>query len=129
MGWNSLLGLQFENLILNRIPEIVKGLDLGNETIEAAGPFRQSVTTRTKGVQVDLLLRARSDTFYVCEIKFRREIDESVIKEVARKIADLKFPKRTSVRPVLIYAGQLDPSVEAAEYFDRILNVEQLLMR
>ena len=127
IGWDSLLGLQFENLILNRLPEVITALELSNERINFAGPIRQSKTVRQEGVEIDLLLACRSNTYYLCEIKFRRYIDEYVIREVAEKITRLKLPKRASVRPVLIYAGDLDPAIGAADYFDKILNVERLL--
>ena len=50
-----------------------------------------------------------------------------VIKEVQEKMNRLKLPKGVSVRPVLIYSGDLNPGIEEDGFFDRILHFDELL--
>ena len=62
-----------------------------------------------------------------CEIKFRKKVEVQVIAEVQAKIQKLKIPKHLSVRPVLIYAGDLGEQVKESEFFDRLIGFEDLL--
>jgi hypothetical protein len=78
------------------------------------------------GCQIDLLIETRY-TLYVCEIKFRKKIDKSVISDVSQKIQHLVFPKRFTVRPILIYAGKLGTGIRDADFFSGIISFEQLL--
>lgn len=68
------------------------------------------------GCQIDLLIQTKRSV-YLCEIKFKSQISTSVIQEVDRKIAALKLPKNQSIRTVLIYDGQLAPSIEEDQAF------------
>ncbi len=126
-GWQSICGLQFENLILNRLPEILPALGLEGEKILSASPYFQTKTTRSEACQIDLLIACKTNSYYVCEVKFREKISLEVIREVKKKIAALKFPKRSSFRPVLLYSGELDRAVIDEDYFDRILDIGRLL--
>lgn len=127
INWPTILGLQFENLILNRVPELLDKLSLTNEQVISASAYFQTKTVRTESCQVDLLISCKSRTFYLCELKFRDIIDRKVIKEVEQKISRLKFPKHSSIRPVLIYAGNLAEEVHEADFFDRIVDVTKLI--
>jgi len=64
---------------------------------------------------------------YVCEIKFRKKITRQTIPELQDKIARLKKPKNMTVRPVLIYEGELDPCIEEEDFFDRCSHFADLL--
>ena len=126
-GWHTTCGLQFENLVINNMPEIIAAMGLGFERVLSASPYIQSQTTRTQACQVDLLISCKTNSFYVCEIKFREKITVDVIKEVKKKIAVLKFPKHSSLRPVLIYSGELDEAVLDEDYFDKIVDVGKMV--
>lgn len=126
-NWNVLRGLQFENLILDNVPELCAALNIDLKSLQEYGPYFQTKTKRRAGCQIDLLIQDRFKTLYVCEIKIRRRIDLSVIAEVGQKIERLERPKGMSVRPVLIYAGEIDPEVAHADFFDRVLDATQLL--
>jgi hypothetical protein len=52
---------------------------------------------------------------------------KAVIGEVQKKINRLRPPKRYTVRPVLIFAGELAFGIEEEDYFDRIINFDTLL--
>ena len=127
IAWETICGLQFENLIVNRSDEIIKLLKLEYEEILSIGPYRQTKTNRTKPIQVDLLIHCKPSTVFVCEIKFRKLIRHSIINEVKEKCRDLKFPKQVSKRPVLIFAGEIEQSVLDEGYFDKIINIEEVI--
>ena len=60
-------------------------------------------------------------------MKFRKRITRAVVGEVQEKINRLKLPKGYTVRPVLIYAGELAAGIDEEDYFDRILDFDELL--
>ena len=61
------------------------------------------------------------------EVKRKRFIDEEIVAEVEEKVRRLPLRKGLSARPVLVYDGELQPSVEGTGYFDAIINARQLL--
>lgn len=129
-GWDSILGLQFENLLLNSRSQIYEKLNINSSDIKSSSPYAQKKTTRTKAAtQIDLLIHLKRDTFYVCEFKCQKQISKSIIKEVQKKIEAIKVPKRSSLRSVLIYEGELHPNdeQEIVDYFDKIISFQELL--
>jgi uncharacterized protein len=124
----QVLGLQFESLILNNTDLILKSLNIDKSDVIWGGPYLQSKNLKNKaGCQIDLMIMTNRNTIYVCEIKFRKKIDSSVIEDMKRKIKVLKRPKHLTVRPVLIYVGQIASSVHDEAYFDHILCGEDIL--
>jgi uncharacterized protein len=123
LAWDTISGLQFENLLLNRLPELIRMLGLEREVIKSAGTYFQNKTSKTEAVQIDLMIECKPLNFYVCEIKYKKKINIEIIDEVQDKVARLKLPKYSTRRPVLIYCGELDPEVHDADYFDKILEV------
>lgn len=102
-GWESVMGLQFENLVINNLKSLCKILRIDILEIVNAGPFFQRATQRRKGCQIDLMIQTRHNTLYLCEIKFSTsEVKSSVIQEMEKKIESLSAPKGFSIRPVLI---------------------------
>lgn len=124
--WDTVLGLQFENLVLNHVAPLARLLRLERTPLLAAGPHIQEPTVRKKGCQVDLLLRTKN-SLYVVEIKRRKSIDASVVDEVREKVLRLPRDRRLSVRTALVYEGQLDPKVETEGYFDFLIPFARLL--
>ncbi len=127
-GWESIMGLQFENLVLANLGSLVGMLGLGNAQIVSAAPYRRAASrdgTR-KGVQIDLLIQTRR-SMCIVEVKRRREIGREVIDEVAEKVSRLPRRSGISVRTALVYEGQLAPIVEADGYFDAIVPFARLL--
>ncbi len=124
--WETIMGLQFENLVLNNIHTICSLLAININTVKSASPYFQKKTQRKQPCQIDLLIETKF-TFYVCEIKFRKMIPKKVISEVQEKIERLKLPKGYTVRPVLIYSGALASGVKKDGYFDKIIDFDKLL--
>lgn len=127
-GWESVMGLQFENLVLANLGTIVGMLGFGNAQILSAAPYRRAASRdgSRKGVQIDLLIQTRRSICLV-EIKRRREIGREVIDEMEEKVAALPRRRGISIRTALVYAGHLAPIVEADGYFDAIVPFGSML--
>jgi hypothetical protein len=125
--WNSIFGLQFENLIINNRAAIKKALSLDVSDIISDNPYFQRATQAQKGCQIDYLIQTRFGTLYVCEIKFSKSpIGCSVIEEVQQKIEALSVPKGYSFRPILIHVNGISGDLRDAHYFSDILSMEDL---
>ena len=119
-NWHAIMGLQFENLIVNNAMDVVPHLGLGAAIVESAAPFRN------KHCQIDLLVQTARSA-YVVEVKRKQKIDSSIEEEVERKVKSLKVRRGASVRTVLVYDGVLEPRVEGAGFFDAIVRAGKLL--
>jgi hypothetical protein len=124
--WTSIMGLQFENLVLNNLRQIVKILEISPESLQSASPYFQKATKKRSGCQVDLLLQTKHTT-YLCEMKFCKTIGIEIISEVMEKIERMKIPKTVSLRPVLIYQGELSKQVIKENFFSKFIAFEDLL--
>lgn len=120
---NSILGLQFENLILNNRSAIWSTLGLRAEDIVFDNPYFQKPTRKSKGCQIDYMIQCQNNTVYVCEIKFRKNsIPYSIISEVKSKIQRIAKPRNFSFRPVIIHINGVDESVITERYFDEVID-------
>ena len=125
-GWESQLGYQFENLIVNHVGDLFVHLGVDRSLVLSAAPYAQRGTKRGEGCQIDLLVQTRRTAFIV-EIKRRREIGPEVMGEVMEKVRRLKVSKGVSVRTALVYDGRLSPRIEAEHGFDVIIPADRLL--
>lgn len=122
-GWQSMLGLQFENLVLKNCGLIHQSLSVNPIDIIANGPYFQRKTLRQKGCQIDYLVQTKYNTLFVCEIKFSQNpIGIEVIENVKEKIARLSLPRGYAAIPVLIHASEITGAVHDEEYFLKIIN-------
>lgn len=129
-GWNSIIGLQFENLVINNKQLIQKHLNLKAEDIINEGPFFQRQTTRQKGCQVDYLIQTRHKTLYACEIKFSRNpLGVDVIQEVKQKLERISMPRGYACHPVLIHMGDVSQTVVEQNYFYAIIDFTAFISR
>jgi uncharacterized protein len=127
-GWNSIIALQFENLVLNNRPYLWQQLNINPEMFLSENPFFQRGSTKQPGCQIDYLIQTRFDSLYVCEIKFsRKPIPSSIIHEIQKKIDNLKRPKGTSCRPVLIHLNGVDEEIIDSHYFYTIIDFSKIL--
>ncbi len=125
--WDTIMGLQFENLVLENLDAIFKALQIPRPIVLSAGPYRQNKTQRQKGCQIDLLIQTKRSV-YLFELKFMSQIHSSVIREVDKKIEALKLPNTQSIRTVLIYDGQLAPTIEEEQAFDFLIPSTKLFV-
>jgi AAA+ ATPase superfamily predicted ATPase len=125
--WFAILGLQFENTILNNRKILQQIIGIKPEEVVSENPYFQRSTAHQNGCQIDYLVQTRFDTLYICEIKCKKhEIDFSIINEVEKKIAVLKRPKRFSCRPVLVHVNGVSQDVVDSRYFANIVSFEEL---
>lgn len=127
-GWDAIMGLQFENLVVNNHKQLIKLLGLNESDIIFDNPFFQRKTKRMPGCQIDYMIQTRHDTVFVCEIKFRREkMGAGIIEEMQEKLDRLKLPKHISKRAVLIHVNGVKDSVIDSLFFTRIIGFDEFL--
>ena len=125
-GWDVMMGLQFENLVLNNFTALAREIGLIGKNVESAAPYSRRGGKCGDGVQVDMLIQLPRSV-YVVEIKRRARIGIAVEDEVQRKIERLGLPKTKSVKTVLVYDGELDLEIEEDGFFDYLVSAEKLL--
>lgn len=129
-GWNGIMGLQFENLMLSNRHLIKSALKIDLNDIVCDNPFFQRKTTKQAGCQIDYLIQTKHNTLYICEIKYsKNEVGMGVIEEMRDKIKRLNLPKNFSYRTVLIHVNGISESVEDSQYFSYIINFSDFLKK
>ena len=122
-NWQTIMGLAFENLVLNHVLDFKESLHLGGAQIRAAAPF---LKPGKDGVQIDLLIQT-DEAMYIVEVKRRKVIDAGIIDDVKKKIRAIRKPRGVSIRKGVIYEGELSPAVKRSGYFDALVNIESFL--
>ena len=125
-GWDAIMGLQFENFVLNNFQLLAKEIGLIGKNVESVAPYFRRGGKCGPGVQIDMLVQLPK-CVYIVEIKRKGRIAATVVDDVQRKIERLALPERKSVKTVLVYAGELDPSIEEDGFFDYLVPAEKLL--
>lgn len=125
-GWEGVMGLQFENLVLNNRKEIWKALGIRPEDIVFENPFFQSKTSKQKGCQIDYVIQTRFNTIYLCKIKFsHKPISVKAIEEMKLKMNAIRVPKGLACLPVLIHANSVTKAVTESRFFVQTINFAQ----
>ncbi len=99
--------------------------------IERTRPTRGGRGSRKEeagGFQFDLVFDRADRVLTVCEIKHTSApVGTQAAKEFARRVEALDVPKRTTVQRVLVSPAGAEPEVERGGYFDRVLNLDDLM--
>ena len=128
--WPVIMGLQFENLVLNNRRTIHHILGINPVNVVCENPYFQNKTDKHAGCQIDYMIQTKFDTLYICEIKFvKKEIGVAIIEEMQEKINALHHAKRFSCRPVLIHVNGVNDEVIDADYFSAIIDASELFQR
>ncbi len=122
-NWQTIMGLAFENLVLNHVLDFKESLHLGGAQIRAAAPF---LKPGKDGVQIDLLIQT-DEAMYIVEVKRRKLIDTGIIDNVKEKVRAIRKPRGVSIRKGVIYEGELSPAVRRSGYFDALVDIERFL--
>ena len=123
-GFDSNMGLQVENLLLQNRSLLLKALGIDEVECLFDGPYRQTKTLRTKGCQIDYLVQTRTGNLFLCEFKFNyRKLDYTVIDSVKEKMKTIAIPRGTALVPVLFHMGEVSGAIYDARYFYRIINI------
>lgn len=127
-GWETIMGLQFENLVVNNRNELYPLLNIDPEAVIYDNPFFQQKTTRQRGCQIDFLIHSKHHILYVVEVKFsRKPVGMKVINEVKEKISRISTPKGMAILPVLVHVNGVTDQVIEANYFHSIIDFSQML--
>jgi len=127
-GWEAIMGLQFENLVLQNREFIWNRCGLTPSEIEAEGPFFQTATKRRRGCQIDYMIQTRHGPVYLCEIKFsRNRISSGIQEDMREKVRRLSLPRHCSAMPVLVHANEVSESVVHGDCFARIIDFTDIL--
>lgn len=127
-NWSSVMGLQFENLVIHNYQELYRFLGIQSSDVVLEGPFFQTKTRHRSGCQIDYMIQDKTCSLYLCEIKFSvRTISIDIVEEMKKKAAALERPRHFSYRPVLIHVGEVSREVQASGYFYRIIDWTKLL--
>lgn len=127
-GWETIMGLQFENLVANNRHELYPLLNINPEDVLYDNPYFQRKTKRQEGCQIDFLIQTRMNALYVVEIKFSKNaIGRSVIDSVKDKINKITLPKNRVCLPVLIHVNGVSDNLIAENYFHSIINFGELI--
>lgn len=124
-GWDAIMGLAFENLVVNNAQMLTPELHLDRTLILSLAPYLRH-GAEGRGVQVDLLIQTARRMCLV-EVKRMREIPQSVADEMESCVAKILRPKGVSVQTALVYDGSLAPGLEADGYFDVLIPFARLL--
>ena len=127
-GWESIMGLQFENLVLNNRESLFQKLEINPSEIVNENPFFQKKSKKHQGCQIDYMIQTKYNTLYVCEIKFSKEkIGSQIIDEVKEKISRLRKQRIFSIRPVLICVNGVTENVLESGFFSSIVDFGEFL--
>lgn len=128
LGWDTIMGLQFENLVIKNRKKLHQILKINPNEIIQDGPYFQKTTTKQQGCQIDYMIQSKYNSLTICEIKFSKNpISPSVIPEVQDKIKALNLPKNMSYRPILIHVNGVEDNLIGEEYFSEIIDFSEFL--
>ncbi len=127
-AYETIMGLQFENLVVSNRALLLKFLNIREEDVLYDNPFFQHATAAKKGVQIDYLVQTKYKNIYLFEIKFSRNtISPKVIEQVQDKIRRLSLPRGMAVLPILVHVNGVSDKVIEADYFYSIVDFGELL--
>ena len=122
--WTSWLGFAFENFCLKHAAFLADKLGFRDQ-LKSYGPMFSRVD---KGFQIDLLFNRFDNRVVLCEMKYySQKVPASVIPEVEKKLALLDLPDGYSCQTVLVSQLGPDKALQASDYFDDFLNIEDIL--
>lgn len=128
-AWESAMGYQFENLVLENRKLLWKLLHIKMEDILYDNPYFQYKTTTQEACQIDYLIQTKFNTYYVFEIKFSRNpVRSKVVSDVNKKIEKLKLPRNAACLPVLVHVNGVDESLLEKNFFFRTIDFSSLLI-
>lgn len=126
-GWDAVMGLQFENLVLNNFSALADELGLIGKSVDSVAPYFRRGGRRGEGVQIDLLIQLPR-CVYLVEVKRKGKINVSIEDEIEEKRRRLRLSRGKSIKTVLVYEGELDSTLEEDGYFDYLISIERLLL-
>jgi AAA+ ATPase superfamily predicted ATPase len=125
--WTPWLGFAFENFCIKYNAVICNVLGI-SEFVDEVGPYFERKDTG--GFQIDLLIKRNDHTWTICECKYyEKPVGVEIIKEFQKKLSRIEVPRGISIEKVLITVNGADASVKKLEYFNHILQIEDLFAK
>lgn len=129
-SWEAMIGLQFENLVLNNRDLVLRELGIRPEEVVYDNPFFQKKNAKKHGCQVDYLIQTRFGNLFACEVKFSRNpISFSVVQEMQTRLNALQTPHGFAKLPVLIHVNGVTSEIEESGFFSHIIDFSNLLQK
>jgi hypothetical protein len=125
-NWDAIIGLQFENVVMNSLSLIIDALGFAAADIENVGPFFQPATRGRRGVQIDLLIQTRSRTLHIVEIEASKSLGLATIDGARRKLARLQKTRGYAILPSLITIHPVPSTILDSDFFYRTVNLTEL---
>lgn len=126
-GWEAILGLQFENLVIHNARKVFQCLKISSADVVMFGPFFQRTTKKRKGCQIDLLIQSKYHVLYLCEIKFLSgKVGMEAVGQIKTKLDHLDCPRNFSVQTVLVHVNGVTQGVLESREIDHIIDFSQL---
>ncbi len=88
-GWYAIMGLQFENLLIQNKKSFFKLLGINPAEIMLDNPYFQRKTVRQAGCQIDYMIQTRLNTLFISLASHSYETVEPVNEPQKGKIAFL----------------------------------------
>lgn len=127
-AWDSIMGLQFENLVLNNRKHLKDHLNVSPENVIFDNPYFQKNTNTHKGCQIDYMIQTKYNSIYLCEVKFsKNKIGLEIVEAMLDKIERLSAPKNLSIWPVLIHVNGVTEAVQKSGFFVKIIDFGDFL--
>lgn len=127
-GWEAIMGLQFENLVLNNREYIWDQLNINPADIVVDNPFFQRKTEKYAGCQIDYLIQTKYNTLFACELKFsKKELSANVILQMKEKLDRLSVPRGFSCCPVLIHINGVHESIIEENFLKACIDFSKIL--
>lgn len=127
-GYSTIMGFQFENLVLNNRKLIWNELRVYPEDIISDNPYFQNKQVRKKACQIDYMIQLKTNMLFACEIKFYKgTIKKDIIEESKIKLNNLYLPRGFSVKPVLIHINGVVESINDENYYYKIIDFSEFL--
>lgn len=124
LGWDSIIGFQFESLLLSNRDFLFKMLDLNPSTVIRDSPFVQKPTLRKKGCQIDYLIQTKTNSLIICEFKFsKNELRTSCLDELQKKSAALSTPKGFGKALALFHIGGVPSQIEESPLLYKVVDL------
>ncbi len=128
-GWDTIMGLQFENLVLNNRKSLKKYLNISGENVVFDNPYFQKRTESHEGCQIDYMIQTKYNSLYIFEVKFSKEkVGMDVIDQMQEKIRRLNPPKGFSIWPVLIHVNGVTQAVIQSGFITKIIDFGDFLI-
>ena len=128
-NFSSIMGLQFENLVLNNTSLLINALGIHESEIVFDNAYFQKTTKASPGCQIDYMIQTKLNTLFVFEIKFsKREISTTIIQEVREKMRRIKKTKSFTCIPVLVHVNGITEELEDSGFFYRIINFSDFFL-